>query len=57
MTAEGDVAVAVGETPKSVTEREELRRQAQERRTQQRKALQEDLRLSDEDDELFGVST
>ena len=57
MTAEGDVAVAVGETPKSVTEREELRRQAQERRTQQRKALNEDLRLSDDDDELFGVST
>ena len=57
MTAEGDVAAAVGETPKSVTEREELRRQAQERRTQQRKALNEDLRLSDDDDELFGVST
>ena len=57
MSAEGDGAAAVGETPKSVTEREELCRQAQERRTQQRKALNEDLRLSDDDDELFGVST
>ena len=57
MSAEGDGAAAVGETPKSATEREELRRQAQERRNQQRKALAEDLRLSDDDDELFGVST
>ena len=57
MSAEGDGAAVVGETPKSATEREDLRRQAQERRNQQRKALAEDLRLSDDDDELFGVST
>ena len=54
ISAEGDGAAgAVGETPKTVDrEREELRRQAQERRTQQRKAIQDDLRLSSEDDEL-----